>query len=208
MKLGIMQQPLLEKPFSQACVENAEPLLAVLREVLAKSSNVLEIGTGTGQHAVTFGRALQHLSWQTSDQSHYHSGIEQWLADAELGNVLPPMALNVSTDSWPEEQYDAIFSANTMHIMSWGNVKDLFAYAPNCLVTGGQLICYGPFNIGGDFTSRSNEFFDKSLRNNDPLSGLRNLEDLNELAEMSKLELVENIEMPANNRTLIWRKQA
>ena len=194
------------KPYSGACDQNREPILSVLETLLANAKTVLEIGTGTGQHAVYFGEKLPHLLWQCSDQAQYHEGIQSWLNEAALANVLPPLALNVSEDHWPESQYDAIYSANVMHIMHWQNVVDLFVSGAKCLKEDGLMICYGPFNYEGKYTSQSNANFDQSLKMRDPESGIRDFEALQKLANENGLSFVQDIEMPANNRILVWRK--
>ena len=195
------------KPYSTACDQNRDPILNVLRELLGDRNTVLEIGTGTGQHAVYFAEKLPHLTWQCSDQIQYHPGIQLWLDEAKLPNLLPPLALNVSEDPWPTTQYDALYCANVMHIMSWENVEDLFRHTADCLSEKGLMICYGPFNFNGRYTSASNAQFDQSLRMRDPLSGIRHFEALQVLAEDNGLSFVRDIEMPANNRILVWQKR-
>jgi cyclopropane fatty-acyl-phospholipid synthase-like methyltransferase len=195
------------KPYAGSCDQNKDPILSVLKEVLADSPEVLEIGTGTGQHAIYFAEKLPHLTWQCSDQTQYHQGIQLWLDEAKLSNVLPPLALNVSTDSWPEKQYDALYSANITHIMHWNNVVDLFAHGAKCLKKGGKMVCYGPFNYAGQYTSEGNAQFDKHLKSGDPLSGIRDFDDLAKLAAENGLTLANDYEMPANNRILVWLKK-
>ena len=195
------------KPYASSCDQNKEPILAVLSEVLADSKDVLEVGTGTGQHAIFFAEKLPHLTWQCSDQTQYHEGIHQWLAEADLPNVLPPIALNVSTDTWPSTLYDALYSANVTHIMHWDNVVDLFTQGAKCLKPQGKFVSYGPFNYGGRYTSQGNQQFDQHLKSGDPLSGIRDFDDLQELASENGLKLINDYEMPANNRILVWQKQ-
>lgn len=195
------------KPYAASCEQNREPILSVLSQLLPKASNVLEVGTGTGQHAVYFAEKLPHLTWQCSDQVQYHAGIQQWLDEAGLANVKPPLPLNVSTDSWPTQKFDALFSANVTHIMHWDNVVDFFKHGADCIRQGGLMICYGPFNKAGQFTSQSNAQFDMSLRMGDPNSGIRNFEDLVSLAETNHLVFSQEIDMPANNKILVWQKQ-
>lgn len=195
------------KPYSTACDQNRDPILSVLRELLSDRKTVLEVGTGTGQHAVYFAEKLPHLTWQCSDQAQYHQGIQLWLDESRLPNLLPPLALNVSEGNWPTTQYDALYCANVMHIMSWKNVEDLFRHTAACLNDDGLMICYGPFNFNGQYTSASNAQFDQSLRMRDPLSGIRHFEELQVLAEENGLSFVSDIEMPANNRILLWQKR-
>jgi len=193
------------KPFSEACEENKQPILAVLERLFAGARRVLEIGSGTGQHAVCFGAALSHLTWQTSDRPETHAGIRAWLEEAALPNVRAPIILDVRGD-WPAERFDAVFSANTTHIMSWPEVEQMFEGIGRVLETGGCFVLYGPFNFGGEYSSESNARFDQSLKARDPNSGIRNFEDLGDLARANGLIFMENIPMPVNNRTLVWRK--
>ncbi|MDJ0890615.1 MAG: DUF938 domain-containing protein [Gammaproteobacteria bacterium] len=193
------------KPYSEACDENKQPILAILLRVFADSRRVLEIGSGTGQHAVYFGAALQHLIWQTSDRGENHVGILAWLDEAGLPNVRTPLLLDVAGE-WPEERFDAVFSANTAHIMSWPEVEQMFQGVGRVLEPNGRFALYGPFNFGGTYTSESNARFDQMLKARDPHSGLRNFEELDVLANNNGLSFSEDVPMPVNNRTLVWRK--
>jgi cyclopropane fatty-acyl-phospholipid synthase-like methyltransferase len=195
-----------DKPFSESCVQNREPILSVLRTCFADRRHVLEIGSGTGQHAVYFGAGLPHLRWQTADVSEHHAGIRQWLDEAALPNVLPPLTLDVSQAGWRSGRYDAVFSANTLHIMSWREVERFFAGVGAVLEPGGVLAVYGPFNYGGRYTSESNARFDAWLKARNPASGVRDFEAVDALAHAQGLVLQQDIAMPANNRTLVWRR--
>ena len=197
---------MIDKPFSESCVQNREPILAVLREVFADCRQVLEIGSGTGQHAVYFGAALPHLVWQSADVPPHHAGIRAWLDEAALPNVRPPIALDVSQAGWRSGRYDAVFSANTLHIMGWPEVEHFFAGVGAVLEPGGVLAVYGPFNTNGAFTSESNARFDAWLKARDPASGVRDFEAVDALARAQGLVLRQDIAMPANNRTLVWRR--
>ncbi|HMA11108.1 MAG TPA: DUF938 domain-containing protein [Steroidobacteraceae bacterium] len=197
-----------EKPFAESCEQNRAPILAVLREVFADCRRLLEIGSGTGQHAVYFGAELPHLVWQTADVPPHHAGIRAWLAEAALLNVLPPLALDVCQTGWRGGRYDAVFSANTLHIMSWPEVECFFAGVGEVLGPGGVLAVYGPFNYNGAFTSESNARFDAWLKARDPASGVRDFEAVDALARAQGLLLQRDIAMPANNRTLVWRRMA
>jgi cyclopropane fatty-acyl-phospholipid synthase-like methyltransferase len=197
---------LSDKPFAESCAENRAPILAVLRAVFADRSRVLEIGSGTGQHAVYFAPELPHLTWQTADVPQHHAGIRLWLAEAALPNVLAPLALDVNRTEWHSGRYDAVFSANTLHIMSWPEVERLFAGIGAVLESGGVLAIYGPFNINGTFTSESNARFDAWLKARDPASGVRDFEAVDALARAQGLVLQQDVAMPANNRTLVWRR--
>lgn len=194
------------KPFSESCVQNRDPILAVLRDVFADRRNVLEIGSGTGQHAVDFAAALPHLLWQTADVPSYHPGIQLWLDEAALPNVLPPIALEVTQQAWRQGCYDAVFSANTLHIMGWPEVGQFFEGIGSVLEPGGILAVYGPFNYNGAFTSESNARFDLWLKSRDPVSGVRDFEAVNALAHAQGLDLQQDVAMPANNRTLVWKR--
>ena len=199
------------KPFSEACEQNKEPILAVLREIfpLQNQQSVLEIGSGTGQHAVFFAKQLPHLNWQTSDLAHNHAGIHAWLAEEKLTNVLPPLLIDAKDTSWPVQKnsFDAVFSANAVHIMSWPEVVGMFVGIGNALKASNATLClYGPFNYGGKFTSESNAYFDQCLKQNDPNSGVRDFEALDGLASKCGLKLSNDFAMPANNRTLVWRR--
>jgi cyclopropane fatty-acyl-phospholipid synthase-like methyltransferase len=197
---------LSDKPFAESCAENRAPILAVLREVFADRSHVLEIGSGTGQHAVYFAPELPHLTWQTADVPQHHAGIRLWLAEAALPNVLLPLELDVNRTEWHGGRYDAVFSANTLHIMSWPEVERLFAGIGAVLESGGVLAIYGPFNFNGAFTSESNARFDAWLKARDPASGVRDFEAVDALARAQGLVLQQDVAMPANNRTLVWRR--
>jgi cyclopropane fatty-acyl-phospholipid synthase-like methyltransferase len=196
-----------DKPYSESCEQNRAPILAVLREVFADRSHVLEIGSGTGQHAVYFGAELSHLRWQTADLPLHHAGIRQWLDEAALPNVLPPIVLDANQKSWRSSRYDAVFSANTLHIMSWTEVESLFEGIGEVLETDGVLAIYGPFNYNGTFTSESNARFNAWLKARNPASGVRDFEAVDALARARGLMLQQDVAMPANNRTLLWRRR-
>jgi hypothetical protein len=194
-------------PDAPATARNRDPILAVLRQCFAMRMRVLEIGSGTGQHAVQFARALPHLKWHTSDLPENHEGIRAWLAQSGLPNVIPPVALDMGDPAtWPYTRHDAVFSANTLHIASWPQVESLFANLPRVLAAKATIVFYGPFNIGGEFTSPSNAAFDAQLRAQDPARGIRDLEAVQALAAKAGLRFVEDIPMPANNRCLVFEK--
>ena len=193
-----------DKPFSPACERNREPILAVLRRHLAASRRVLEIGSGTGQHAVHFAAAMPFLTWQCSDVAEHLPGIEAWLSDASLPNTPSPIELDVARGPWPRNRFDAVFSANTLHIMGWPEVEAFFAGLQTVLGDQGTLVVYGPFNQGGDYTSNSNREFDGWLKARDPRSGIRDFEAVDALARAIGMALAEDVAMPANNRCLAW----
>ena len=195
------------KQYSKACDENREPILAVIREAFADAHTILEIASGTGQHAVYFARQLPHLSWQPSDLVENHASINAWRDDAGIENVLPPIELDVTSDTWPSRNYDGLFSANSTHIMSWEAVQCMFDGIGRLLLKDARCCIYGPFNYGGTFTSISNRQFDNWLKQRDPASGIRDYEAMAELADACGLELESDNEMPVNNRLLVWKKR-
>ena len=186
------------RPFSEASERNRMPILAILKRVLRERKHVLEIGSGTGQHAAYFAPELPHLVWQASDVAENLPGIRQWLSEPQ------PIELDVDRP-WPRLEFDAVFSANTTHIMSWRQVEKMFAGIGG-IATLRTFCLYGPFNYGGKHTSESNARFDAMLRARDPASGLRDLDDINRLAKRAGLELQEDNAMPANNRLLVFQQ--
>ena len=195
----------MEKPDAASCLRNREPILGVLRDHFADRRNVLEIGSGTGQHAIFFAAALRHLNWQTSEQRENLPGIRAWLNETALPNTPAPLELNVM-GTWPTQRYDAIFSANTLHIMSWAEVERVFARLPEVMTGDARLAVYGPFNYGGRFTSESNAAFDASLKKRGSHQGIRDFEAVDALAVTAGLTLIEDRAMPSNNRCLVWKR--
>lgn len=193
-------------PHSEACERNKQPILDVLSELVGDAKTLLEVGSGTGQHAVYLSRHLSPLIWQPSDTDGYLPGLRARVAAEGGANLLAPLDLNVSQNQWPDARYDVVFSANTLHIMSWQAVNDFFEGMKQAVSNSGLLVVYGPFKYRGDFTSVSNREFDQSLRMRDAAMGIRDFEEVNELAEMSGLELQADHKMPANNQCLVWRK--
>jgi len=201
-----MSKKMVEKPYSQACENNKEPILGVLKRVFADSTRVLEIGSGTGQHAVYFAPRLPHVLWMTADLAENHPGILMWIEEFPAPNLVPPVDLDMGQPSWPLEDVDAVFSANTAHIVHWPDVEAMFAGVARLLQPGGVFALYGPFNYGGNFTSDSNARFDASLRARDPGMGIRDFEAVDALAVEGGFGLREDNPLPANNRVLVWRK--
>ena len=193
------------KPFAPACERNRDPILAVLRTQFAECRSVFEVGSGTGQHAVHFAAAMPWLSWQCADLPPQLPGIRQWLDEAGLPNTPPPLALDVG-GPWPAGPYDAVFSANILHIVGWPEVEAFFAGVGRVLGDAGKLIVYGPFNAGGLYTSASNRDFDAWLKARDPRSGIRDVEAVQALAAKAGLRALDDVAMPANNRCLVWRR--
>ena len=197
-----------DKPFSPACERNREPILTVIRPLFEADGveRVLEIGSGTGQHAVYFAAALPQLSWVTSDRAANHAGIRAWIAEARRDNIAGPLTLDTLDFPGDLGRVDAVFSANTAHIMTWAAVVGMFAGVGEVLRTDGAFLLYGPFNRGGEYTSEGNRAFDASLRAEDPQMGIRDLEALQSLAAEHCLHLAMAHAMPANNLLLEWRR--
>lgn len=194
------------KPYAESCDQNREPILEVIGPLFAGCQSVFEVGSGTGQHAVYFAQSMPHLVWHTSDRPENHPGICAWLSEAGLSNTRPPVELDVATGPWPRLGVDAVFSANTAHIMHWPEVEAMFAGVSGMLHAGGLFALYGPFNYSGQYTSDSNRSFDGWLKSRDPAMGVRDFEQLQQLAERAGMALYEDYEMPANNRILCWQR--
>ncbi|WP_025918031.1 DUF938 domain-containing protein [Herminiimonas sp. CN] len=196
----------MPKQFSAACARNSAPICTLLQHILKNSTHVLEIGSGTGQHAVYFGAAMPHLVWHSSDLPQNHPSIVAWQREARLPNVMPPLTLSVSQPDWPTGSFDAVFSANTCHIMAWPEVEAMFAGIGRLLPQHGLLCIYGPFNYNCHFSSPSNAEFDAMLRAQAAHMGIRDFEAINALAAAQGLALQADHKMPANNQLLIWRR--
>lgn len=197
---------MIGKPFSAACERNQQFIVEQLKPLLATAKRVLEIGSGTGQHAVFFAKNLPHLLWQTSDLDIQHAGINLWINESQLTNVLKPLSLNVNTDPLPDNDYDAIYTANTFHIMSWETVKRCIQKVGHSLTDGGLFIVYGPFIFDGIELAPSNVNFDTMLKAQHPDQGLRSFEEIIQIARKVDLEHKETIPLPANNVLLIFKK--
>jgi cyclopropane fatty-acyl-phospholipid synthase-like methyltransferase len=189
-------------PFSEACERNKAPILEVLRVAFADRTQVLEIGSGTGQHAVHFATHLTHLTWHPTEQLAYLADLASRVKLEGPRNLRKPTVLDVKQTLWPLRSVDAIYSANTLHIMGWVEVEALFRGVDAVLSPHGVLCIYGPFRYSGRYTSDSNRDFDLMLKERDPLSGLRDLTDLGALAERHALQLRTDHDLPANNRLL------
>ncbi|KAB7768870.1 DUF938 domain-containing protein [Xanthomonas maliensis] len=211
----------MTKPFSPASARNRDPILHVLLRHFGDRRHVLEIGAGTGQHAVHFAAAMPWVQWQASDQPEHLPGMRQWLDEAALPNTPAPIALQAAavpgawlapppplptTPAGVSIGYDAVYSANTLHIMGWPQVQALFAGLPSILADDAVLAIYGPFNRNGQFTSDSNRAFDAMLRERDPASGLRDAEAVDALAAAVGLRLIDDAALPANNHCRVWRR--
>ena len=195
------------KQFSPACERNREPILQQLITLFKDTKTVLEIGSGTGQHAVFFAQHLPHVKWHPSDRMQNHPSILAWREEACLSNLKQPISLDVDiSEQWELPRFDAVFTANTCHIMSWETVKTMFAGISRILEPQGLLVIYGPFNYQGQFTSASNQAFHASLQDQAIHMGIRDIEDMLSLATLHNLEKVNDIDMPANNRLLVFQK--
>ena len=176
------------------------------RSAAGKLIGIGKIGSGTGEHAVYFARELPWLNWQTSDREQNHEGINAWISDASLTNVARPVSLDVEKVAGVPGTYDAVFSANTAHIMSFDAVQCMFRLVGDCLSSNGCFCLYGPFKLDGEFTSESNAAFDSSLKTQDPAMGIRDLESLHGLAADRGMKHERSYAMPANNMLIVWRK--
>jgi SAM-dependent methyltransferase len=194
-------------PFSAACERNKDPILEVLRVRFAGRTQVLEIGSGTGQHAVYFARELSHLTWHPTEQLTYLADLTERVKLEGPGNLRAPTLLDVCQAVWPVRGVDAMFTANTLHIMSWSEVLALFNGIGTVLAPGGVLCIYGPFRYSGRYTSDSNREFDQMLQERDPQSGLRDIEAVRPLAGQYGLHLDADLDLPANNRLLVFTKE-
>lgn len=198
---------MIVKSFSQACENNKNPIFDVLGKKLVNVSTLLEIGSGTGQHAIFFTEKLTHLTWQTSDQGEYFPQLQQLIGTYNSPRVPAPLKLDVSQDKWPVENCEVIFTANSLHIMPWFCVNKLFSGVGTYLRQGGDFYIYGPFNYQGEFTSASNQSFDLRLKESASHRGIRHFEDIKQLADAALLELINDYFMPSNNRLLHFRKK-
>ncbi|MFT5040357.1 MAG: hypothetical protein ACI8TX_001322 [Hyphomicrobiaceae bacterium] len=195
------------RPFSQACENNTEPILGVLRQVFADRSCVLEIGSGTGQHAVAFAAAMPSLVWQTSERPENHAGIQEWISAEGGPNLRRPLTLDVASDPWPSLETDAAFSANTAHIMSLEEVAATFVGLGHLLPSGAPYALYGPFFMDDRTSAPSNLGFDRMLRERDPNSGIRRLDILDGLAAKVGIQREAMFALPANNDLIVWRRK-
>jgi trans-aconitate methyltransferase len=195
------------KPFSQACENNKDPILQIISTVFCHPNTVWEIGSGTGQHACYFARHLPHVEWQPTDRSENIPVIALWQKKAQLDNLKPPLTLDVTDAAWPCNSIDALFTANTLHIMSWDEVRIFFDRLADHLNPKALVCIYGPFNYNGAYTSDSNARFDQWLKSQNSLSGIRDFEDILALAATRGLSLMSDNAMPANNRLLVLQNK-
>jgi len=196
---------MVDKPFSEYAERNSGAILEVLQAEYSNCEYLLEIGSGTGQHAVRFARELPNLSWQTSDLDANHEGINAWVNDSNLANLLPPLSLNVLTAEVAGASFDAVFSANTAHIMGIDAVAKMFSLVGKALSPGGVFCLYGPFRQDGEFNSASNLAFDGNLRAENEAMGIRDIESLDAFGLKCGLSRERLYSMPANNHIAVWR---
>jgi SAM-dependent methyltransferase len=195
-------------PYSDACDRNKGPILEVLRQAFAGCRHVLEIGSGTGQHAVHFAIAMPWLVWQPSELPDAMPGLRRRIFSEGPSNLRAPVVVDVTQPPWDVRQVDGIFTANTLHIMHWPQVEAFFAGLPAVAKPGAVLAIYGPFRYGGRYTSGSNESFDAMLHARDPESGIRDFHAVDTLARGSGFRFRADHPMPANNQTLVWTRSA
>lgn len=197
----------MAKGFAPAAERNRQPILEVLSRVLPGSGLVLEIASGTGQHAVFFSKHLPSLRWQPSDPApDALQSIQSWVDEEHRDNLLRPIELDVRWPTWPAADVAAMLCINMIHISPWEATEALFGGAQTLLATGAPLITYGPYRLHGEHTAPSNAAFDQSLKSRNPRWGVRDIDDLTALAERTGFELLERVDMPANNMTLVWTR--
>jgi cyclopropane fatty-acyl-phospholipid synthase-like methyltransferase len=194
------------RPCAAASLRNAAPIAGVLSHEFRRCNTVFEIGSGTGQHAIEFAGRFGHLQWQTSDLEPNHAGIREWIASSGLANVHEPLLFDTLAADAPGQAFDAVFSANTAHIMSHAAALRMIDLAGQMLADGGKFCLYGPFRRNGRFNTDSNAAFDASLRARNPEMGLRDLDELEERATQSGMILGRVYAMPSNNHCIVWRK--
>ena len=197
----------MNRPFSQSCENNKQPILQRIETIFHAPQTVWEIGSGTGQHGCYFAEKLSHLTWQTTDREENLSCINSWITDTRLPNLPKSLALDVTDQEWPCQYIDALFTANTLHIMHNHEVEFLFSGLRKYLTDNATVCIYGPFNYRGQYTSQSNEQFDQWLKARDPESGIRDFKVIESLANKAGLLISDDFEMPANNRLLVFQTQ-
>ena len=194
----------MNKPYAESSEQNKQVIFDTIQSYI--KGDVLEIGSGTGQHAIYFAGQLPDVRWQTTERAQNLAGVVSWINDSGLKNLPSPIELE-ALGEWPDYQYDLIYSANCFHIMSADAVAACIAQTGRCLKPGAVFAVYGPFNYNGDFTSDSNRNFDGFLKARDPQSGIKDFEWIERLASEAGMELLQDVSMPANNRTIIWQSR-
>lgn len=196
------------KPIAEACLRNQQPIADTLAKVFVNPANILELGSGTGQHAVAVAERLPHLTWQPTDLPDCLPGINAWREDAGLTNILQPVALDVTQSPWPVSgPFDGVFTANTVHFVGWKIVSAMFAGVSSHLKVDGIFCIYGPFNLDGEYTSEGNMRLDQWLKGRDPDSGIKDLSSVRERAAEVGLIFEDKFTMPANNMMLRFTRQ-
>lgn len=194
----------MNKPFSPSADRNKEPILEALRHEVFTNQRVLEIGSGTGQHACFIGAALPGIIWQPTELKQNIPAIEHWINENNIENVLSPKELDVNVCPWPKLKADVCFTCNTFHIISLQSVLHIFQGCKALLENSGKLCVYGPFSINGQHTSDGNVAFDQQLRASNPESGIRDLSVLDDMAQRTGFSAGRTIKMPANNLFVVW----
>ena len=195
------------KPFSAACERNKDPILKVLKTVITPADRrLLEVGSGTGQHAQYMAPFFPQLDWFPTELSDRLADLRQWHRELPVSNIQPPQRWDVARDDFPKLKFDVVFTANTLHIMHWKDCKAFFKLLGNRLRENSRAVFYGPFNYQGNFTCESNREFDANLKERDPLSGIRSFEDVCNNMQKHGFELQDDVEMPANNRLLVFNR--
>ncbi|HED35359.1 MAG TPA: DUF938 domain-containing protein [Gammaproteobacteria bacterium] len=198
----------MNKPYAASCAQNQQAILDVLKTLFTQAGDVLEIGSGTGQHAVFFTHHMRHLNWQPGDLEAEHEGMKKWFDEVEHSRINAPLILDVDMPDWAVGEKDYVFSANTTHIISAAQAEKMLKHVGACLKPGGLFAQYGPFNYNGKYTSQSNANFDVWLKQRNPNSCIKDFEIMQLLAEKNNMGLFKDIEMPANNRILVWKKKS
>ena len=196
----------MQLPFSQACENNQEPIRQILMPYLSSRDHLLELGSGTGQHGAYITRKHPELEWYPSDRAENLDGIAAWVNYSNNKNFHPPIELDINAPHWPHDPVEIVFSANTAHIMHWHEVCKMFSFVAQVLKPQGYFLLYGPFNYRGKFTSESNAYFNDSLQSQAPHRAIRDFEKLDALAQAQDLKLINDHDMPANNRLLVWQQ--
>ena len=192
---------------SPAAERNKEPILNVLKEIIRGShKRLLEVGAGNGQHAIYLAPHFPHMQWTASERGEYMVHLNRRIQEGHVPNLTPPFKLEIGVDDFPKFTFDIILTINTFHIMHWKEVKTFIKVSAGRLQEGGKVVIYGAFNYGGQFTAPSNEAFDKSLKEQDPLRGIRNFEDVVGAFEKNGFALADDFEMPSNNRMLVFTR--
>ena len=196
----------MNKPSAPSCEQNQQVILDQLKKLFTQAGDVLEIGSGTGQHVVYFAENLPHLNWQPSDLEAEHVGMKMWFDEVNHNRIYAPLILDVDMPEWLVDKKDYIFTANTTHIISSNQAEKMFTHVGAILKVGGLFAKYGPFNYNGQYTSDSNANFDIWLKQCNPESCIKDFEVVQKLALNNGMSLFKDITMPENNKILVWQK--